>query len=48
MRQETKDPACAVCGNLIERGQPRYNRIVDGEFTSVHVECHKREKPPPA
>jgi len=47
MAEEIEDPGCAVCGNPIERGEPRYNRVVEGRLTSVHVECHNKAKPPP-
>ena len=45
MVAEMKDPTCAVCGKLIERGEPRYRLLVEGELASAHVECRNKANP---
>jgi hypothetical protein len=42
--QETKDPACAVCGKSIEEGTARYRLIIDDRLASAHVECRNKLK----
>jgi hypothetical protein len=44
--QETKDPACAVCGKPIEEGTARYRLVIDDTLGSAHVECRNKLKDP--